>query len=312
MNLASKSILVTGATGFVGTNLVRRLLKTNNKLHIVLRPDSTNLWRIRGLAIKNVHELDLLDERSLKRKISKIHPQVIFHLAAYGSYPAEKDFQRTFAVNVVSTINLYKACSEAGFEVFINTGSSSEYGIVKGPMHEDMPPSPVTLYGSTKAAATIILSQLARYNECVVTLRPFSVYGPFEQKSRLIPTLMTAAVLGKAIKLASKKPVHDFVFVEDLIDAYLLAAAKGVCGIFNIGTGREYSNWEVFQIVKKISGGKLRGQWDSQAPRTYEAKHWLCDNSRAKKMLGWKPKYNLEQALSKTYEWFRGNIDFYL
>lgn len=311
MNLASKRILVTGATGFVGANLVRRLLATNDQLHIVLRPDSGNLWRIRGLAVKNVHELDLLDVRSLKRKISQIGPEIIFHLAAYGSYSEEKDFQRTFAVNVVSTINLYKACFEAGFEVFVNTGSSSEYGFTNKPMRENMPPSPITLYGSTKAAATIILAQLARDNECIVTLRPLSVYGPFEQKSRLIPTLMTGAVLGKAVELASKKPVHDFVFVEDLVDAYLLAAAKRVSGIFNIGTGREYSNWAVFQIVKRISGGKLRGLWGRQAPRTYESKHWLGDNTRAKKMLGWKPKHNLEQGLTQTYKWFGENINHY-
>jgi len=312
MNLASKRILVTGATGFVGVNLVRRLLESHNKLHILLRPNSNNLWRLRGLSIKNVHELNLLDKKRLMRKISQIKPQIIFHLAAYGSYPGEKDFQRILDINVVSTINLYKACSEAGFEVFVNTGSSSEYGIVDKPMREDMPLAPLTSYGSTKAAATIILAQLAKDNQCTVTLRPFSVYGPFEQRSRLIATLMVGAVLGKEVALASKKSAHDFVFVEDLIDAYLLAAVKRIPGIFNIGTGSEYSNWEVLQIAKRILEGKLSGHWGKQAPRPQEVKHWICDNRRAKKMLGWKPKHNLEQGLLETYKWFGKNINYYL
>lgn len=313
MSLLAKRILITGATGFVGANLVRRLLKTDNKIHLIIRASSVNLWRLTGLATKNVHEVDLLDELSLAKIVSKIRPEIIFHLAAYGSYPREREFSRIFETNVTSTLSLYNACSRVGFEIFVNTGSSSEYGIFDKPMSENLIPSPITLYGSTKAAATIILAQLAKENkQFIATLRPFSVYGPFEERFRLIPTLITGAVLGKEVDLASKKSVRDYVFVEDLIDAYLLAATKRIQGIFNIGGGKEYSNLEVFKIVKQLSGGKLLGRWGKQASRPYEVKHWICDNTRARKTLGWKPKHSLEEGLLATHIWFKKNIDYYV
>ncbi len=311
MNRGEK-ILVTGATGFIGANLIRRLVQTNNNLHLFIRPKSSNIWRIKNFIDKlNIHEVDIQDKRSVKRAVSKVKPKVIFHLATFGAYPTEKDFETIFNTNLVATVNLIDACSAVGFDSFINTGSSSEYGICDTPMAENTVLSPVTDYGSTKAATTIILDQMARSRTLnIATIRPFSVYGPYEAKGRLIPTLISSAISGKAVSLASKKSVRDYVYVEDLVDAYLLAADKKASGVFNIGSGKEYTTLQVFDLVKKIAGGKLRANWGSQEERRFEPKHWVASNEKAIKLLSWKPRYSLESGLSETYKWVSKNLSY--
>lgn len=308
-----EKILVTGATGFVGANLIRRLVQTNNNLHLFIRPKSNNIWRIENVIDKlNIYEVDIQDKRSVKRAILKVKPKVIFHLATFGAYPNEDDFENIFNTNTVATVNLINACSTIGFDSFINTGSSSEYGVCDTPMTEGTALSPVTDYGSTKAATTIILEQIARSRDLnIATIRPFSVYGPYEAKGRLVPTLISSAISGRAVPLASKKSVRDYVFVEDLIDAYLLAADKKTSGVFNIGSGKEYTTLQVFNLVKKIAGGKLRAKWNIQERRKFEPKHWVASNEKAMKLLGWKPKYNMEEGLLETYKWVSKNLSYY-
>lgn len=312
--MSKRKILITGASGFIGANLVRRLMGSGDSLHLFLRPNSSNLWRLNGLPKKaKIYEVNLEHKEELKKIIFKIKPDIIFHLAAYGSYPFENDFERIFKVNVVSTVQLTRICMAIGFESFVNVGSSSEFGENSKAMREDNHLSPTTEYGSAKAAATIMLEQFARSTKLnIITIRPFSVYGPYELASRLIPTLMVGAIIGKPVSLASKKSVRDFIFINDLIDALILASRRtGISGVLNIGSGKEHSVFEVVQVVSKISKGKLKVKWDTQDPRSYEMKHWIADNTKARKTLGWRQHYSLEQGLTETYDWFTKNLSLY-
>ena len=310
--MLSRKILISGISGFVGANLARKLLNRQQTIYALIRPDSTNAWRLDGiLKDLNIVRIDIQDKEKLTVAVKKIRPDTIFHLAAYGSYPNETSFEKIIGVNLLGTINLVSVCARVGFDIFVNTGSSSEYGIKAKPMNENDSLEPMTTYGWSKAAASLFCQQFSYEHELkIATIRPFSVFGPYEEKGRLIPTLMKAAVTGKTADLASPKSVRDYIYIGDLIDAYLACANKKINGIFNIGSGKEFTTLEIFKKIKKISGGKLTANWNKLKPRNYEIKHWVADIKKAEKVIGWKPN-NIDIGLVKTYEWFKENLKYY-
>src|ERR1043166_6771163 len=130
-----KRVIVTGGTGFVGANLVRRLLREGQEVHLLVRP-GYQPWRIE--AIRNdvrLVEANLADEEEVRVRITEIQPDWVFLLAAHGAYSTQIDVREMIRTNIVSTVNLVEACLETGFEAFVHAGSSSEYGF------KDHPPS---------------------------------------------------------------------------------------------------------------------------------------------------------------------------
>ncbi len=306
----SKNILVTGATGFVGACLARRLIKNKDKVHIILRQNS-NIWRIKDVLKElNLHRADLTDFREIK----KIKPQVIYHLATYGAYPFQKDPKKIFQTNVLGTLNLLNACLEVGFDMFINTGSSSEYGNKSKPMSEKDLLEPNTYYSLAKASQTLLCQHLARENNLpIITLRLFSVYGPYEEPTRLVPILINNCLNDKDLSLAWPKTARDFIFVDDVVAAYLkVARSTKLAGhIFNIGTGKQSSLKEIVSVVVKITKARVKQNWGAIPGRPFDTNIWLADISKTKKMLNWQPRYNLEAGLKKTVNWFKKNSHLY-
>src|ERR1051326_2833318 len=114
-----KRVLLTGASGFVGANLARRLLRDGHELHLLLRPNHQT-WRIQAICGEaQLHETEL-DEESLTKLVESIRPEWVFHLAAYGAYPTQTDLRRMVETNILGTMNLVQACLKAGFEAFVN------------------------------------------------------------------------------------------------------------------------------------------------------------------------------------------------
>ena len=149
-----KTYLITGGTGFIGSHLVRRLVQQNERVHLIIENDA-NLWRIDDLSKNiNVHEMSLADHQRVTNLVTAIRPDRILHLASYGGMPYESNQQLIYDVNFYGTMNLLNACKSFGFECFINTGSSSEYGKKQTAMHEDDVLAPVSDYAVAKAAAT--------------------------------------------------------------------------------------------------------------------------------------------------------------
>jgi len=306
--LSMKKILITGGTGFVGANFVHRFLELKDDVHLLVRPESTfsRIERVRDRV--RLHCVDITKEDDVEKFVLELKPDIILHFAAYGGHRGEElDTRMTIDTNVLSTINLMNACSKTDFTCFINTGSSSEYGEKTTPMKETDVPEPNNVYGVTKAAATMYGRFLAEQSGLpLVTMRLFSPYGYFEGRHRLMPTLIRAALYGEKFEAPSPKIVRDFVFIEDVIGAYLMAIGKidSVKGnTFNIASGEEHSIAECVSIVEKISGKKVQASYGKVLPRQKEPEKWIADITKAQSQLGWKPVYSLAQGLSKLVQW---------
>ena len=308
-------ILITGASGFIGANLTYFFLKLGFDIHIFIRNDS-DTWRIdRILKRINVCHVDLCKEDNVKRNIARIQPDYILHTACYGGYPGQNDAKKIYDVNFLSTVNLVNSCRDIDFKLFVNTGSSSEYGIKNSPMVETDILEPLTDYGVSKASATLYLQAFARrFKKPIATLRLFSPYGYFESAQRLIPCVIIFCVKKRNPRLSSPHNVRDFVFIEDVVEAYLmtLKCKRDLCGeIFNIGSGHEHTVSDVVESIVSMAGKKVRPKWSSLPNDRIEPARWHANITKAKKVLGWAPKNNLHLGLKKTIDWFSQNLDLY-
>lgn len=307
-----KRALLTGGSGFVGANLARRLIQEGHELHLLLRP-GYRPWRIEGIRSQvRLHETELSDRKALDRLARKIRPDWVFHLAAYGSYSTQCDIDEMVRSNIQGTIHLVEACANSGFEAFVNTGSSSEYG------YKDHPPSerdllePNSPYAVTKASGTLFCCHTAASRSLPIrTLRLYSVYGPYEEPTRLMPTLIKHGLEGRLPPLVNPEVARDFVYVEDVSEAYILAAAlhetKDVGAIYNVGTGVQTSVRQVVEIARQVLPIQAEPTWGSMPDRAWDTNVWVADNRAIRERLGWAPRFSFEQGFRRMVNWCREN-----
>ncbi len=311
----NKKYLITGATGFIGANITRELIRQKKEVHVIVRDKNLN-WRLKEVKNQlNIHQSDLLDP-GIKLLIKKIKPDYIFHLAAYGVLPEDDNQERMFDINVKGTINLVNAAKQNPFTLFINSGSGVEYGIKTRPMKETDILVPINDYGVSKAAATLFCQKEAiRNNLPIITLRNFTPFGYFEEKTRLIPDVTLSAIAGKPIKVSTPTNVRDFIFIEDVVDAYIHATKiKFNPGeIFNLGSGKQHSVGEVVRLILQITKSESHVEWGAVAKqaRFIEPKKWEADMSKAKKIMHWKPNNKIRESLEKNAKWLKENLKNY-
>lgn len=313
----SNTFLVTGGAGFIGANLVRTLLKNNVDplaIHIIAEKN-VDLWRLKTLAVGPViHEINLENFEEVRALVHAIKPRTIFHLASYGGMPTQIDQKTIYNVNFLGTINLLNVCKEVGFDCFINTGSSSEYGRKTTELHEEMLLEPVSDYAVAKSAATQFCLKEALFNNLpIYTVRPFAVYGDYEMASRLIPTILVGGLLRRPINLSAPHFVRDYIYVQDLVDLYLSIAEKKPLNhfIFNGGTGLQSSIFDVVTKVQTFFSYNLNVVWNTQDPRPWEPTCWVADCKNSLNVLDWRAQHSLAHGLEQALAWFDSNLFYY-
>jgi nucleoside-diphosphate-sugar epimerase len=305
-----KRALVTGGTGFVGANLVRRLLDEGHDVSLLVR-DHHDPWRLADISdrVQWIHA-GLDDVARLGAVVAELSPQWVFHLAANGAYSWQTDTASIWATNVVGTANLLAACLKVGFEAFVNTGSSSEYGLKDHAPHEDEPVEPKGPYAIAKVAATLYCTHVAEATGApIATLRLYSVYGPWEEPRRLIPQLVARGLEGRLPPLANPDTARDYVYVTDVCEAYLkVARAQHEPGtIFNVGTGVQTTLRQAVELARQVLGIAPEPGWGSMPDRGWDTNTWVADPSAIEKELGWRPVIALEDGLRLTADWLTAN-----
>jgi nucleoside-diphosphate-sugar epimerase len=302
---APQRILITGGTGFLGANLVRALIDSGQRPHLLVRPDA-NRWRLSGLEhMLDFHHADLLDFPSVRQTSAACRPEVIYHLAGYGVLPSQKDRARIFAGNVLATANLLAALEDCDYRCLVHAGSSAEYGAKDGPLLESDPIQPSTDYGVAKACATLLCQAEKHKGRRVAIVRVFTAFGPWETQPRLVPYLMECCRARRPPELSSGEQQRDFIFVEDVVDLLILAAAHpGAAGqIVHAATGKLTSVRKVAEMMIAAADVNITPIFGALPRRAGEPDRWAASIERTTALVGWKPRFDVAAGLRRMWEW---------
>lgn len=319
-NFEGKTVLVTGAGGFIGSHLTERLAAANARVRALVHYNAlgsvgwleTSPWRDKIEIVTG----DISDHGSVRGAMQGA--EVVFHLAALiaipYSYRAPDSYVRT---NVVGTLNVLQAARELGVGRVVHTSTSEVYGTARYvPIDEAHPlqgqsPYSASKIGADKMAEAYHLS----FGLPVVTVRPFNTFGPRQSARAVIPTIITQALKGGVVRLGSLTPTRDLNFVSNTVDGFLLAAStpEAVGRTVNLGTGREISVGDLATLIGRLMGCSIQIETEDKRlrPDKSEVERLLANNALAASILKWQPKVALEEGLTQTIDWLRQNTDKY-
>ncbi len=306
--------LVTGASGFIGSHLCRRLVAEGAEIH-ALTPAVSSVYPARLLDLRDkitLHEANITDRSAMSDLANTVRPSVIFHLAAYTH--VGKSWQRVdecIQSNVQGTVNLLKALEPVGYDRFINTGTSEIYGDIDVPFREDAQANPCSPYSVSKYAAERFCRMFHQgHGWPIVLVRPFNAYGPAQSPDRIVPETIVRALRTQELKTTSGKQTREFNYVEDLADGFVtLATTAGIEGeLFNLGCGEDVAIRDVVTMILDLMGNPIEPLIGALPDRPTEIWRMYCDNTRARERLGWSPKHSLREGLEKTIDWYRAEL----
>lgn len=305
----ARRAFVTGGAGFVGANLVRRILEDGHRVTALVRPGS-DLWRLEDVSQDlEIVELDLRDEQAVPALIARLRPEWVFHLAAHGAYSWQRDTHAILTTNLMATVALVEACRAEECEAFVHAGSSSEYGFKDHATTEAEAPEPNSEYAVAKASATSFCRYVARRHDFnAVTLRLYSVYGPYEDPRRLVPTLISRGMRNQLPPLVSPDVARDFVSVDDVVEALLMAAAEPspeLGAVYNVGSGVQTTIRDAVDVARRVLKVDAEPVWSSAKRRDWDATTWVADNTKIAAELGWKPRFAFQEGFERTADWLR-------
>jgi dTDP-glucose 4,6-dehydratase len=317
----TKKILITGATGFIGSHLAERCVELGHDVRAFDRYNPNNNW---GWLEHSIHkseiDVQLGDIRDYSSVLAAMQGcSAVFHLAALVGIPYSYESPLSYVrTNIEGTYNVLEAAKTLGLEQVIITSTSEVYGTARyTPIDEAHPLTAQSPYAATKIAAdNLALSYFRSYGLPVKIARPFNTYGPRQSARAVIPTIISQLLAGhNFIELGNLMPTRDFTFVTDTVEGFLaISAADQVQGgIVNIGTGSEVSMGGLANTIARMCGRDVEVVQKSsrQRPGTSEVDRLLADTTKITSMTNWKPSVDLDQGLQKTIEWFKYHPEFY-
>ncbi|MBI4425121.1 MAG: NAD-dependent epimerase/dehydratase family protein [Elusimicrobia bacterium] len=305
-------ILVLGGSGFIGANLFRALAR--HREDAVCTAARLPAWRLEGVPQDRILAANLLVETDVDRLLERVKPRTIFHCVAYGGYHFQTDSDLIYRTNFNFTARLLERLEGLPVSSFIHAGSSSEYGDNSaGPNERDFP-MPNSGYAVSKLGAAHLLYYFGKKKGLpCANLRLYSVYGPLEDASRLIPTLVRRGVEGGYPPFVDPEVTRDFVYVDDACEAFVdaaLALRPGDYGeSFNIGTGRRMTIREAAEAAREVLEIPSPPAFGGMENRRWDRRDWYASIDKASERFGWKPRVAFPEGLRLTADWYRGLAD---
>lgn len=320
MSKKFKKILVTGADGFIGSHLTEELIRRGYNVRSFVLYNSFNSWGWLDYVepeIKKSMDIfsgDVRDPFGVKKALKGCDG--VLHLAALIAIPYSYDHPNVYVdTNIKGTLNILQGAMELGVRKIIHTSTSEVYGTAKQvPIKEDHPLQPQSPYSASKIGAdNIALSFYNSFDLPLTIIRPFNTYGPRQSARAVIPTIITQLLSqSKKIKLGALSPTRDFNYVKDIANGFICAleSTKTEGEVINLGTNTEISIGDMAKMIMEIIGWSATIETDEKRlrPKKSEVNRLLADNTKAKKLLGWKPAYvgkdGLRKGLTETIDWF--------
>jgi polyisoprenyl-phosphate glycosyltransferase len=304
-------ILILGGSGFVGGYLARLLLRHRDDVYAT----ATRLpaWRLEGVPAHNVKVTDLLIDSNLDELLGAVQPRTIMDCVAYGAYSFETDSQLIYQTNFNLASRLLSRLQSRKVSVYLHAGSSSEYGDNASGPSEDVIPAPNSHYAVSKVAAANLLYYYGKKSGLpCANLRLYSVYGPLEDASRLIPNLIRHGINGEYPAFVDPNISRDFVYVEDAAEAFVDIALnfseEDYGESFNIGTGRKTTIGECATLAREIFSISKHPEF-SMPNRQWDVTDWYANIEKIQARIGWQPRTDFREGLMRTADWFRGLED---
>jgi len=317
-------VLITGAGGFIGSNLVEELVNKGMKVRAFIHYNSRNSWgNLELLSSKILNEVEIFtgnieDPFSVKKAVKNC--DTVFHLAALigipYSYIAPESYVNT---NVKGTLNVMQACLDENVEKIIHTSTSEAYGsAIYTPIDEKHPLQGQSPYSASKIGADKIAeSYYLSFSLPVATIRPFNTYGPGQSARAIIPTIISQVLTTKTnkIKLGSLSPVRDLNFVKDTINGFINIAEneRSIGEVINIGFGKGITIGELAERIINFINPKIEIICDEKRirPDKSEVIKLICNNEKAKRLVNWQPNYTLDKGLEETIQFIREHLNIY-
>ena len=318
----NKTVLVTGAGGFIGSHLVERLAASGARVRAFVRYNSRADWGLlAALPDETLTRLEIIagDLRDLPAVTEAVRgADLVFHLGALIAIPYSYVHPAEVVdVNITGTLNVLLAAREAQPGRVVHTSTSEVYGTARTvPIDENHPLQGQSPYSASKIGADKLAESFHRsFDVPVATVRPFNTYGPRQSARAVIPTVIAQALTGDVVRLGNLDATRDLTYVADTVAGFLAVGETdgALGGTFNLGAGFEITIGDLAEKIIALTGRDARIEIDSARlrPPKSEVERLISDNTLARTRLGWTPQIPLDEGLSLTIDWIRANLDRY-
>ncbi len=304
-------VLVLGASGFIGANLFRTLLQSRDDVHGTT--SRLPAWRLDGLPADRVHAVDLLIDSNLDALLDAVQPRTVFNCVAFGAYSFETESALIYQTNFNLTTRLLDRLSKRSIACYVHAGSSSEYGDnASGPSEVSLT-APNSAYAVSKVAAANLIYYFGQHHKLpCVNLRLYSVYGPLEDSSRLVPNVVRCGLEKAYPEFVRPEISRDFVYVDDVTESFVAAALNlkeaDFGASFNIGTGQKTTIADIARLSGELFQIPHEPQFN-MPQRSWDVADWFANIDKARERLDWQPRTELRDGLRHMAEWYRSLPD---
>jgi nucleoside-diphosphate-sugar epimerase len=300
-------VFLTGASGFIGSHVARALVMAGHDVGI-LAVANDDLWRLQDVVGRlSVWRGDLAEMPALRPTLGAWQPEVCIHLAWHaepGKYLHSPENLKSLAASLI----LLQELAQMGCRQVVAAGTCAEYDTDRGYLREDGPIHPTTLYATAKLAFGLLGKQMAAAAGMQFAwARIFYLYGPGEDRRRVIPALICSLLGGQSFPATQGEQVRDYVHVEDVSAAFLTLVDRHADGVFNIASGAPVTIRQLLETVGELVGRTQLIQFGALSCRDWEPK-FICGDNQRLCGLGWSPRYALRDGLRQTLDWWQSHL----